>query len=614
MRLNPTTTSALQALRQRLPQMLDALNIEPAVSLKQWMHALDIKLLPRLQPDFPLVVAICGGGSAGKSSLFNSLMGQSVSPTGGRAGLNRRVLAALHKDHLHKQDFLAALDHAFEGSLQPFSDTAQLTAPGHPLYWHSAEAMDNVVLLDTPDIDTGARGEYTNRELARQSLESADAFIYVFTNATYNNRDNTDFIAQMLTGMGTRPCYLIYRVYPSFTEDEVKAHARTVARNIYGDGFDAHLLGIFRSDEDNAVAAGQQMMTLRAVAPDHRDLGTALAALDAVQIREGLLHSVAVDVVQQARQMGQQIIEAQTRLERYLDALEAAQRQSVQMALSHFPTDRVLRRFADIWLASDPTHIKVMRRTGQIVEWPLRVLWKTARHIHTSTKQIPPPIKEADMGRQLEIDLLNAANQLYQKTLDGRLKIGHHVVETHPVVRPAQERLRQKEWKTALAYIQEQKAMILSWSERLETELKSQAETLRNRMGLLDQIRQTFAALLNVIPATAAITYILHTGDPVGAAGIKVKLTGLFGLKDLYALIAIPATAGMKRADQQQLEQMLGPVARTWLQHKLQAVHNLFEQQITGEVLHSGRIAQHRVAGLLEDVAQALERCKETLK
>ena len=72
-------------------------------------------------------------------------------------------------------------------------------------------------------------------------------------------------------------------------------------------------------------------------------------------------------------------------------------------------------------------------------------------------------------------------------------------------------------------------------------------------MGVWDRMRQTFAALLNVLPATAAVTYVLSTGDPVGATGIKIKLTGLLGLKDLYALIAIPATAGLKKADQKQL-------------------------------------------------------------
>ena len=90
------------------------------------------------------------------------------------------------------------------------------------------------------------------------------------------------------------------------------------------------------------------------------------------------------------------------------------------------------------------------------------------------------------------------------------------------------------------------------------------------------KIRQTFSAFLNVVPATVAVTYILSTGDPVGAVGIKVKLTGLFGLHDLYALVAIPATTGLKRADQKQLDDMLGPIVRTWLNNKLKEVKESF--------------------------------------
>jgi hypothetical protein len=126
-------------------------------------------------------------------------------------------------------------------------------------------------------------------------------------------------------------------------------------------------------------------------------------------------------------------------------------------------------------------------------------------------------------------------------------------------------------------------------------------------MGFMDQIRQTFAALLNVIPATAAITYILHTGDPVGAAGIKVKLTGIFGLHDLYALIAIPATAGMSKADRKQLEQLLAPLARTWLAHKFTTVRELFETHITGRLLDSVGSARSKAAALTDEIDAALK-------
>jgi hypothetical protein len=118
----------------------------------------------------------------------------------------------------------------------------------------------------------------------------------------------------------------------------------------------------------------------------------------------------------------------------------------------------------------------------------------------------------------------------------------------------------------------------------MDGDLRALAEKRRKQMGWGDQLRQTFSAALNVLPATAAVTYILATGDPVGAAGIKVKLAGLFGLHDLYALVAIPATAGLQKADMKQLEEMLGPVAQSWLQHKLETINALFDKEVTGSL------------------------------
>lgn len=611
MQLNVTITAALEALRNDLPAAADILKLDLADVLQPWMHALDVKLLPKFQPDFPLVVAICGGGSAGKSTLFNSLIGQAVSPTGGRAGLNRRVLAALQEPHLHQKALLATLARIFGASLESLQDPSQLTTPGHPVYCLTSGGSPHMVLLDTPDIDTGARGAYANRELARQSLESADAFIYIFTNATYNNRDNTDFIAQLFTGLGTRPCYLVYRVYPSFSDQEVREHALTAAANIYGPEYERYVLDIFRADDDNRVAAGQQPMALRSIDHGGRDLTSALDTLDAGRLRRQLMQSMLSDAVTQAGDMHRTVQHAQTWLDRYIGALESAQRSCVQQALSHFPLDRVLRHFAEIWVKTDPPHIKLMRRTGQVVEWPYKVVASTIR-IARGTKNAPAPKREADDAADLmAFDLLKAANRLYQVTMDERIQKDHAYLDAHPVVRATQECLRRKDWKAVLTHIQNQKESLLSWSGQLQKDLTELAKSLRGRMGLFDQIRQTFAAVLNVIPTTAAITYILSTGDAAGAVGLKIKLTGLLGLHDLYALIAIPATAGMKKADQRQLEQMLAPLARTWLAHKLTLVQALFEEQITGDVIEAARSANSQAVERLARIAQHLSALKE---
>jgi hypothetical protein len=103
---------------------------------------------------------------------------------------------------------------------------------------------------------------------------------------------------------------------------------------------------------------------------------------------------------------------------------------------------------------------------------------------------------------------------------------------------------------------------------------------------------------------------VLSTGDPVGGTAIKVKLAGLFGLKDLYALVAIPVTRGMKKADQKQLKAMLGPIAQTWLSHKFKRVKTLFEQEISGDMLRAAEQAAAEAERMIAAVGDRIERAE----
>jgi hypothetical protein len=605
----PTIHEALKRLRRTVPAAAGLLQLDLGDPLTHWTQVLDRKLLPRMAPEFPLVAAICGGGSAGKSTLFNGLMQRSLSPSGGRAGINRRVLIGTHQDSSGGAPFLHALAEAFGASAEPLDHPERLMTPGGPLLCTSTGLPEHIALLDTPDIDTGAGGRYTNRDLARHSLEVADLFLYIFTNATYNNRDNTDFIARMLTGMGTRPCYLVYRVYPGFDDEEVLSHARTVARNLYGDGFEQQLLGIYRADEDNAVAAGEKAMALQPIWGVKHDLSTALAELDTRKLRAHLLGSMQADALEQASQMTRRIRQARDHLSHYRSAMQQAQSRAIRQVLSHFPADQVLRRFAKIWMASDPSHIKWMRRTGRMVGWPMRMLLKTVRKAGNARGPADPAVAEPLPEQRLEADLLKGASTLHRICIDPQYSWEGRQRAVPAALFSAQERLRRRNWQSAVETILANKTQVLNWSRRLDGDLKALAQQLREQMSLVDQIRQTFSALLNVIPATAAITYILHTGDPVGAAGIKVKLTGLLGLHDLYALVAIPATAGLSKTDRQQLDLLLKPLVQTWLEHKYKTVQVLFEEQISGELLEALGSTAAQTDQLLSETDRALKQC-----
>ena len=194
----------LKTLRSELPRLADGLRLEADPTLASWCKILDSRLLSRFDPDFPLVAAICGGGSSGKSTLFNSLAGGRYAPVGGRAGMNRRVLFSVPETMAETSGFIAALMEPFGAAPEALRQPEELLQPGGPLYIQSAPGRLPLVLMDTPDFDTGSRGRYANRQSAQAALEAADILIYIFTNSNYNNRDNTDFIAAMLTGSGRR--------------------------------------------------------------------------------------------------------------------------------------------------------------------------------------------------------------------------------------------------------------------------------------------------------------------------------------------------------------------------------------------------------------------------
>lgn len=629
--MEPDRYEALKQLRDHIPRLADILKIGNDDEIRFWQDIVDAKLLSRLAPDFPLVAAICGGGSSGKSTLFNSLVGQHFAPTGGTAGLNRRVLFSLPAARAEQANLLIDLAQPFKSELQPLQNTEQLTVPGAPLYVLNPAPRNNLVVLDTPDFDTGARGTYTNREVTRMALEASDILIYVFTNSNYNNRDNTDFIAKMLTGIGMRKCFLVYRVYPSFTRREVLDHAMTVARGIYGDRADDFLLGVYRTDEDNQVATGRQFMTLAPVADDGPGFSEALQSLDGAGLRFELFGSILSDVIGRAAKITGQSKVSFDELQLYLDALQMAQSHSVQEALKHFPVDRVMRRFAQIWAATDPTHVKFMRHTGNVIEFPLKMLLGAAGWARDQfLPEGPGPSPSKDFAKKLDEDLVTAVTKMNYQAVSSQISVSGSlsdpvagkmneiiekiraekhleraqpptaepagdgpgytfVVDAHHVVSSDQDKLRARDFKSVLQSILAEKENILSITRDMEKDLEKLADHFRSKMGLWRKVSQTFWAFLNVLPATVAVTYVLSTGDPVGAAGLKVKLAGLFGAKDLYALFAIPVTTGLKSADRKQIEEMLAPIVRTWLNHKLNTVQQLFEDYITGEILQSAR-------------------------
>ena len=296
--------------------------------------------------------------------------------------------------------------------------------------------------------------------------------------------------------------------------------------------------------------------------------------------------------------------------------------------------------------------MKFMRHTGALVEFPLKAIIGAAGWARKQLSTAPPEAVGENFSQTFDEDLVTAVTELHQQVLSAQvsssIKADDPVAErmrqtaaricattalseicqpsvehqsgelaqtfdvpVHRALRPAQQALGDHEFNTILKDILSRKEDLLAITESMEADLKTLADEFRNRMGVWEKVGQTFWAFLNVLPATLAVTYVLSTGDPVGAVGIKVKLAGLFGVKDLYALFAIPVTRGMKKADRKQLETMLGPIVQTWLNHKMRVVTDLFSSQITGELLDSAQTLAAETEDRIDQIQAALGQIEQ---
>ncbi len=173
----------LHAALVELEQTAAELHLPPLAS-RDWFELLTRKLLPQLTDAPYLVVAVVGGTNIGKSVIFNHLaqcQASSVSPLA--SGTRHPVcLVPLRFDDEHD---LAELFAEFE--LHPWTDPAAALEPHdeHRLYWQANSALpDNLLVLDTPDIDSDAPVNWLRADRIRHS---ADLLIAVLTQQKYND-------------------------------------------------------------------------------------------------------------------------------------------------------------------------------------------------------------------------------------------------------------------------------------------------------------------------------------------------------------------------------------------------------------------------------------------
>jgi energy-coupling factor transporter ATP-binding protein EcfA2 len=199
-------TQALTQLGEELERLEMALEVPDAPEGRRLRGELTGQigdyLLPRLrQMDAPLLLVVGGSTGAGKSTLVNSLVGVEVSPAGVLRPTTRAPVLVCHPADVRwfeDERVLPGLGRTIGG---PADRGGIEVAPSESL-------TPGLALLDSPDVDSVVEA---NRDLARQLLAAADAWLFVTTAARYADAVPWELL-HAARDRGTSLCLVLNRV------------------------------------------------------------------------------------------------------------------------------------------------------------------------------------------------------------------------------------------------------------------------------------------------------------------------------------------------------------------------------------------------------------------
>jgi len=157
---------------------------------REWYELLIRKLKPQLGTNPFLIISVVGGTNIGKSVIFNHLAGERISSTSPLASGTKHPTALLSEtlnQHIQLSDLFSGFQiEKWEDAQQPLQ-----TNPQHHLFYRLSNQMpENLIILDTPDIDSV---EEVNWERADYLRQSSDVLIAVLTQQKYNDAAVKEF-------------------------------------------------------------------------------------------------------------------------------------------------------------------------------------------------------------------------------------------------------------------------------------------------------------------------------------------------------------------------------------------------------------------------------------
>ena len=107
----------------------------------------------------------------------------------------------------------------------------------------------------------------------------------------------------------------------------------------------------------------------------------------------------------------------------------------------------------------------------------------------------------------------------------------------------------------------------------------------RGKMSVWEKSKEALWAVAATLPPIAAVTWVVCTSDPVVGTGVIAHLGAMFGLGDLCAVIAIPASLRLDADNKEYLEERLKDLFEKWFGKKRGPISSLIDEKITSRCI-----------------------------
>jgi len=495
----PDSPALLASLREsagaadRLPAAADAATVALGRRVRTRIQR---DLLPRLGSEAPLlVVAVAGPNNVGKSTLFNTLVGEPLSPARAEGGLTQQCLAAATPATASGPG-REALSARYEVVLLPPGARAPVTEPGPTgrLFLTATPSLPaGLVLVDTPDFDSVVR---ENRLRSEALLVTVDVVVFVVSRHTYQNAALVD-VVQQAVGRG-RPWVVVYNEAPE--PETVRAHLDKLAADVGAEPF-----ARYRSPHDPEVEAGHRGLSVEPL-----DGGPGLAELLGDPSRGATLRARARAAALRDTAAELRTLAAQVRaLAAEPDRLRTRIRHGLQevggrAALRAVPADVLVEAFRDELDARSPVHRWIRRPFRGLAA----ALSAVGRRLRASFSPPQPEALETTAAGATDIALRDGVRQLVE-ALGPELAAWRGDAATREALAeafglPTLSALQAPGPLVEDASLREDRAQLLTRCREL----------VREHLpgGFEESALQTLATLVYSVPASAATAVTVVTG------------------------------------------------------------------------------------------------------